>query len=93
LDKVAGHEVYSFFDAFFSYHLIMIASKDKYKTTFITNWGTFVWVIMLFGLKNAPPTYQQVISTTFKDYLGMFMKLFLDDFSVLSNLEIHLPKL
>jgi hypothetical protein len=93
LDKVAGHEVYSFLDAFFSYHQIMIALKDKYKTAFITDWGTFAWVIMPFGLQNAPPTYQHAISTTFKDFLGVFMKLFLDDFIVLINLEIHLPKL
>jgi hypothetical protein len=33
LDKVAGHEVYSLLDGFSSYHQIMIAPKDKYKTT------------------------------------------------------------
>jgi hypothetical protein len=48
---------------------------------------------MPFGFKNAPPTYQQVVSTTFKDYIGMFMKLFMYDFSVFSNLNIHLTKL
>ncbi len=35
---------------------------------------------MPFGLKNAPPTYQQVVNMTFKDNLGMFMKLFMYDF-------------
>jgi hypothetical protein len=58
LDKVASHEVYSFLDGFSSYHQIMIAPKSKYKTTFIINWGVFVWVVMPFGLKNVPPTYQ-----------------------------------
>ncbi len=48
---------------------------------------------MSFGLKNAPVTYQHVVNTTFKDYLGMFMKLFLDDFSMFNNLDTHLPKL
>ncbi len=33
------------------------------------------------------------MSTTVKDYLGMFMKLILDDFNVLSNLDTYLPKL
>jgi hypothetical protein len=63
----------------------MIALEDKYKTTFIADWRAFVWVVMPFRLKNAPPTYQHVTSTTFKDYLGMFMKLFLDDFNVFCN--------
>jgi hypothetical protein len=45
---------------------------------------------MPFGLKNVPPTYQWTMNTSFKDYLGMFMKLFLDDFS---DLNTHLTKL
>jgi hypothetical protein len=48
---------------------------------------------MPLGLKNAPPTYQQVVSTTFKDYIGMFMKLFMYDFNVFNNLNTHLTKL
>jgi hypothetical protein len=56
LDMVVGHEVYSFWDGFSSSHQIMIAPKDQYKTTFITKWGIFVWLIMPFGLKNVPPT-------------------------------------
>jgi hypothetical protein len=48
---------------------------------------------MLFGRKNAPSTYQQMVSITFNDYLGIFMKLFLNDFSVFNDLETHLIKL
>jgi hypothetical protein len=51
-----GHEVYSFFNGFFGYHQIMMAPKDGYKTAFMTNWGAFVWMVMPFGVKNAPPT-------------------------------------
>jgi hypothetical protein len=57
LDKVVGNEVYSFFDGFPRYHQIQIAPEDRYKTTFITYWGAFVWVVMSFGFKNAPPTH------------------------------------
>jgi hypothetical protein len=35
----------------------MIAPKDKYKIALITNWGTFVQIVIPFGLKNAPPAY------------------------------------
>jgi len=58
LDMVAGHEVYSFLDGFSSYHHITITPKDRYKIAFIIDWGTFVWIVMLSGLKNVPPTYQ-----------------------------------
>jgi hypothetical protein len=71
----------------------MIGPKDKCKTTFIANRGVFIWVIMPFGLKNAPLTYQQVVSMAFKDYLRIFMKLFMDDFNVFNNLNTHLTKL
>jgi hypothetical protein len=71
----------------------MITFENRYKITFITDWGTFVWVVMPFGLKNVPPIYQQAGSMVFKDYLGMFMKLLLDDFSMFNDLNTHLTKL
>ncbi len=93
LDVVAKHKIYSFLDKFFSYHQIMITLKDKYKTTFIIKWGIFMWLVMPFRLKNAPPTYQQVVNMVFKEYFGVFMKLFLDDFSIFSDLKTNLIKL
>ncbi len=67
--------------------------KGRYKIIFIIDRGVFVWVVMPFGLKNVPPTYQWVVNTTFKDYLGVFMKLLLDDFNLFNDLDTHLPKL
>jgi hypothetical protein len=58
LDEVVKHDVYLFLDGFSNYHQIMITSEDRYKIAFIIDWGVFVWVVMPFGLKNAPPTYQ-----------------------------------
>ncbi len=58
LDEMAGHEVYSFFNGFSNYYRVMITFENKYKTTFIIDWGAFIWVVMPFGLKTVPPTYQ-----------------------------------
>jgi hypothetical protein len=58
LDMVAGREVYSFLDEFSNYHHIMITTEDRYKIAFIIEWGVFIWVVIPFGLKNAPPTYR-----------------------------------
>jgi hypothetical protein len=49
LNMVIQHEMYFFFNGFFGYHQIKITSKDWYKTTFI-DLGTFVWLVMQFGL-------------------------------------------
>jgi hypothetical protein len=48
---------------------------------------------MPFGLKNVPPTYQRVVNMAFHGYLKVFMKLFLDDFSLFNDLNMHLDKL
>jgi hypothetical protein len=48
---------------------------------------------MHFGLKNVPPTYQRVLNMAFRKYLVVFMKLFLDDFSVFSDIKMQLAKL
>jgi hypothetical protein len=93
LDSVAGNKMYSFLDGFSRYHQIKIAPEDRYKTAFITDWGAFVWVVMPFGSKNAQPTYQRAVNQAFKEYLGDFMKLFLDDLSVYSTTKTHLDKL
>ena len=84
LDTVIGYAAYSFIDCFSGYHQVCIHEDDRYKTTFITEWGAYVWVVMPFSLKNAPPTYQRIVNQIFKDYLNDFMKLFLGDFSVYS---------
>jgi hypothetical protein len=48
---------------------------------------------MIFGDKYGPPTYQKLVTKTFREYLDNFMKIFLDDFIVYSDMESHLQKL
>jgi hypothetical protein len=48
---------------------------------------------MSFGVKNGPLTYQKIVTKTFKKYLDNFMKIFLDDFIVYSDMDNHLQKL
>jgi len=93
LNIVIGYESYSFLDGYSRYHHIFITHEDKYKTTFVIDWGAFVWMVMLFGAKNGPLTFQRIISRAFREYLDQFMKIFLDDFIVYSDMESHLMKL
>jgi hypothetical protein len=48
---------------------------------------------MPFGVKSGPPTYQRVVTKIFREYIYVFMKIFLDDFIVFSDLSTHLEKL
>lgn len=93
LDAVAGYALYTFLDGRSGYYQSSIALEDRHKTVFITKWGAFVWLVMPFGLTNAPLTYQRAVNKAFKEYLGIFMKLFLDDFTVYSDIPDHLHKL
>ncbi|MCO5551528.1 hypothetical protein L7F22_005032 [Adiantum nelumboides] len=56
LDQVAGHEMYSFLDGYSGYNQISLAEEDREKTAFITEWGAFIYLVMPFGLCNAPAT-------------------------------------
>jgi hypothetical protein len=46
LNTFVGHDVYSFLDGYFRYHHISITPNDRYKITFVTNWGVFIWVVI-----------------------------------------------
>uniref|UniRef100_A0A2N9EZD3 G-patch domain-containing protein n=1 Tax=Fagus sylvatica TaxID=28930 RepID=A0A2N9EZD3_FAGSY len=61
--------VFSFMDGFSGYNQIKMAEEDKSKTAFVTHWGTFVYDVMPFGLKNAGATYQRAMVTLFHDMI------------------------
>ena len=65
LDRVAGHKLYSFLDGFSGYNKIQIHPDDQPKTTFTTEWGTFAYRVMPFGLCNAPATFQRLMIAAF----------------------------
>jgi hypothetical protein len=68
INTIVKHEVYTFLDGFSGYHQISIVPKNQYKTAFDTNWGVFVWVIVMpFGVKIGPPTYQRVVTKAFHE--------------------------
>ncbi len=52
-----------------------------------------MWVMMPFGVKNGLPTYQKAITKAFCKYIDIFMKIFLNDFTIFSDLSTHFKKL
>jgi hypothetical protein len=52
-----------------------------------------MWVVKSFGVKNGLLTHQKVVTKTFHEYINVFMKIFLDDFTIFNDLSTHLEKL
>ncbi|GJV91575.1 reverse transcriptase domain-containing protein [Tanacetum coccineum] len=77
-----GNEYYCFIDGFLGFFQIPIALEDQEKTTFTYPYGTFAYRQMLFGLCNAPATFQRCMTAIFHDMVEDFMEVFMDDFSV-----------
>ena len=90
LDAISGHESYSFLDGFLGYNQVKIAKEDQLKTTFTTDWGTYAYMVMPFGLCNAPTTFQCVMTQAFQKYLRISNEIFLDDFCTFSSRKEHL---
>ncbi|KAJ1332481.1 hypothetical protein BSLG_008783 [Batrachochytrium salamandrivorans] len=73
-----------------AYNLLRIKEGDEPKTAFITKYGQFEFLVMPFGLANAPAQFQRMMNTLFRDSIGKFVLVYLDDIVVYSeNLEKH----
>ena len=79
LDNVGGQEAYSFTDWFLGYHQIRIAPEDRSKTTFATEWCSFQYTVMPFGLKNGSAILSCVVVVMFKEFMHKFLKVYFDD--------------
>ena len=61
--------------------------EDMEKITFFTQWGTFCYKVMTFGLKNARATYQRAMVALFHDIIHHEIKVYMDDMIARSQTE------
>ncbi|CAN6695152.1 unnamed protein product [Malus baccata var. baccata] len=85
LERLAGHSFYCFLDGYSGYNQIVIAPDDQEKTTITCPFGTFAYRRMLFGLCNAPATFQRCMVSIFSDFIEKIIEVFMDDFSVFGD--------
>ena len=89
-DEVGGTRVFSNIDLRSGYHQVQIRDKDIHKTTFVTRYGHYEFVVMLFKLTNAPANFMCMMNNIFSRYLDKFVLVFIDDILVYSkNKEEH----
>lgn len=70
IDAMIGHEIMSLLDAYSGYNQIRIDLDDQEKTSFITNFDTYCYNVIPFGLKNAKATYQRLVKNCLKNKLS-----------------------
>ncbi|GBG80098.1 hypothetical protein CBR_g30465 [Chara braunii] len=94
LERLGGAKFFSKLDLKSGYHQLEIRKEDRYKTAFKTRYGHFEWLVMPFGLMNAPATFQAAMTTEFRHMLDRFVLIYLDDVLVYSrSLEEHVEHL
>jgi hypothetical protein len=94
VDSAANAAVMSLLDCFSGYHQCWMAKEDAEKTSFITPFGTFCFVRMPEGLKNAGLTFIRMTGTVFKPHIGRNIQAYVDDLIVKSaNRASHVSDL
>jgi hypothetical protein len=84
-DQLEGAQVFSKIDLHSGYHQIKICAEDIPKTAFSMRYGLYEYLIMSFGLTNAPAHFMYLINSIFMEELDKFVVVFIDDILVYSK--------
>jgi hypothetical protein len=85
MDRVAGAQFFSKIDLKDAYYRIRIKLGDEWKTAFRTRYGHYEFLVVPFGLANAPATFQAYINKALRGFIDDFCIVYLDDILIFSK--------
>jgi hypothetical protein len=86
-DQMKGASVFSKIDLRLGYRQLKIRESDIPKTTFNTRYGLYDYIVMSFGLMNAPAYFMYLMNKVFMECLDKFVVVFIDDIPIFSKME------
>ena len=90
IDQLQDASCFSKIDLRSSYHQLKVKKCDIPKTTFRARYGHYKFFVMYFGFTNAYAAFMDLMNKVFKNYLDLFVIVFIDDILIQSrNDENH----